>query len=598
MIKITIQSIIFSLFLLLAAGLSAQSIQDSPEITSLYTKGKRLLRQGDFYEAGQVFSELEGRFPNSKNLDLFVFHRAKAKYYFAEYDEAVAGFSFFIKRFTNSAYQAEGHFFLANTLYLKSDIDRAVKTYITAYKLSQSNSLDQLIESSLLAAFKNASSLSLTDADLEKLSQEKKCKLIKPLSQIYIDRGEIAKAEQILAACGQTLSENDRDQINNNNTNKQLEIAMVLPLSGELQSYGEDIYNGAVIAADLYRKESGKQLKIVPYDTKGDPIEAAQIIAQLSTSQTTDAVVGPLTSEEASVASAILNCGSLPMIIPAATEAGLTRLSESSFQLSPNIELESISLAEYAYNQLNADSVVIISSSITDHIRMTRAFENQFKRLGGTVVAVQYYRSRDKDFGTYIRDIKSILLGHPSDSTYYITEDGDTLDFELLAAYVDCIFMPGVPKQLKQLIPQMHFYNLNGFYLGTDGWGDRTIVKLGENVTKGAVFASPFLEGKLSEEFMTLAAAYDSRYGKRPQRLSALGFDAVRLLIQATSTGVNRDVIIENLQKVKNYIGASGKISYGNFRENIEMPLYIIQNEKANTLESLNDDSIENNIGE
>lgn len=579
--------IIFSLFLCITAGLSAKSIEDKPEIVSLYTKGKRYLRQGDFYEAGRVFSELEGRFPDSKNLDLFVFHRAKAKYYFAQYDEAVAGFSYFITQFSNSVYKADAYFFLANTLYLKSDVDRAVKAYINAYRYSTSKSFDQLVVASLQAAFQNASSLSLTEVDLEKLTQEKKCKLIKPLATVYKNRGEIEKAERILAVCGQTLSTADRREIADRQSNKPLEIAMVLPLSGEMQSYGEDIYNGAIIAADIYRKESGKQLKIVPYDTKGDPIEAAQIVSQLAMSQTTDAVIGPLTSEEASVSSAILNCSLLPMIVPAATEAGLTRLSSTSFQLSPNIELESIALAEYAFNQLNADSVVIISSTITDHIRMSRAFENHFKKLGGTVVAVEYYRSRDQDFGTYIRDIKSILLGHPSDSTYYITEDGDTLDFELLAAYVDCIFMPGVPKQLKQLVPQIHFYNLNGFYLGTDGWGDNSVYKLGENVTKGAIFASPFLEGKLSDEFMTLAAAYDSRYGKRPQRLAALGFDAVRLLTQVVASGISRDLIVEKLQLVKNYNGASGKISFCSYRENREMPLYKIQNKKAVSLESL-----------
>ncbi len=585
--------VIFSLLLIFAAELSAESIDDTPEIISLYTKGKRLLRQGDYYEAGQVFSELEGRFPDSKNLELFIFQRAKAKYYFAQYDEAVAGFTYFIKRYPNSVYKAEAYFFLANTLYLKSDIDRAVKTYITAYQFSTSESFDKLITASLRAAFKNASSISLTEVDLDKLSQEKKCTLIKPLADIYVNRGETAKAEKILSVCGQTLSSGDRQEIANRQKNKPLEIAMVLPMSGELQTYGEEIYNGAVIAADLYRKESGKQIKIVPYDTKGDPIEAAQIISQLSLSQSTDAVIGPLTSEEASVASAVLNCGSLPMIVPAATEAGLTRLSTSSFQLAPNIELESISLADYAYNQLNADSVVIISSSITDHIRMTRAFEKHFKELGGTVVAVEYYRSRDKDFGLYIRDIKSILLGHPTDSTFYITEDGDTLDFELLAAYVDCIFMPGVPKQLKQLVPQINFYNLNGFYLGTDGWGNHSVYKLGDKVTKGAVFASPFLEGKLSDEFMTLAAAYDSRFGKRPQRLAALGFDALRLLAQAAGSGISRNLIKENLLLVKNYNGASGKISFGNYRENREMPLYKIQNKKANSLESLKEEIIE-----
>ncbi len=65
--------VIFSLFLCLSAGVVAQSIDDTPEIQSLYSKGKRYLRQGDFYEAGQTFSELEGRFPDSKILTSLYF---------------------------------------------------------------------------------------------------------------------------------------------------------------------------------------------------------------------------------------------------------------------------------------------------------------------------------------------------------------------------------------------------------------------------------------------------------------------------------------------------------------------------------------------
>jgi len=76
-----------------------------------------------------------------------------------------------------------------------------------------------------------------------------------------------------------------------------LDIAVVLPLSGDLQAFGEDIYNGAVIAAEFYRLESGNKVNFTTYDTKGDPVNAAQIIRNLANSPV-DIVLGPLTSEE------------------------------------------------------------------------------------------------------------------------------------------------------------------------------------------------------------------------------------------------------------------------------------------------------------
>ncbi|HKK21019.1 MAG TPA: penicillin-binding protein activator, partial [candidate division Zixibacteria bacterium] len=360
-----------------------------------------------------------------------------------------------------------------------------------------------------------------------------------------------------------------------------LDIAMVLPLSGDLRSFGQEIYNGAVIGAQMYRDESGKEVNLETYDTQGDPIEAARIISELSKSVSTDAAIGPLTSEEAAVASATLACGTLPMVAPAATQAGLTSLSSTSFQMSPNIDLEAITLAEYAFNRLHADTAAVISSTSTDDIRMTRAFSDRFEALGGTVIAVEYYSVRDKDFGTYIRDIKGMILGATKDSTFYINADGDTLDVDVIPARIDCLFMPGNSRQLRQLIPQVNFYNLSGQYLGSDGWADDMIYRLGDDVTKQAVFASPFIEGENSEEYLKFSAAFDSRYGGQPQRLAALGYDAMRLVAQAAAAGGNgRDNIVAQLRKISNYAGASGVISFGENRENIEMPLYRIESAK------------------
>ncbi|UCE24022.1 MAG: penicillin-binding protein activator [Candidatus Zixiibacteriota bacterium] len=564
----------------LVCQVSAEDIDDSQEAVSLYARGKRLLREKSWFDAARVFQELEGRFPNSANIDLFIFNRAKARYYLGEYDAAAAGFNYFITRFPESSSLAHAYHFLGNATYLKGDVNRAVRAYLAAYELTGDAYLEELLVASLVGAFKGAASVSLGEVDFEQLPAAKACALIRPLSEIYLQRGEISRANGLLAVCGEQVDASDLTGDDARAANRELEIALVLPLSGELQSFGQEIYNGAVIATEVYRSETGRSVELASYDSRGEAVEAARIMTELAKSTSTDVVIGPLTSDEAMVSSAVLNCSSLPMIAPAATQAGLTRLSLTSYQLAPNIELEGITLAEYAVRKMQADSVAIISSTAADHLRMTRAFAERFKRLGGTVVAVEYYRPRDTDFGVYIRDIKAILLGQPEDSAFYINADGDTLAIDVVPAYIDCLFMPGDARQLRQLIPQVNFYNLNAFYLGSDGWGDDVVYKLGDDITKGAVFSSPFLEGRQSEQYMKLAAAYDSRYGSRPQRLSALGFDAANLVFSALSGNrATRDDISNGLRVVSNYEGASGMISFGEHRENIEMPLYRIEAE-------------------
>lgn len=568
-----------TLILFLATGsVTAELLNDDPVVVSLYAKGKRLLREGNFLNASRTFEELAGRFPDSPNIDLILFNKAKANYYFGDLDKAQAGFANFAGRFPGSSYYAHARYFQGNANYSKGNVSRAVRNYIEAYRATRDEQLESMISQAIVSAVDAAGQFGLGADDFVGLAEKKKCPLLKRITSSLVKQKNFVAAKRLAAICGDKILVDDALAVGQA---EQLTLAMVLPLSGELQQFGEEIYNGAVIAAQMYQAETGKLIELSPYDTKGDPINVARIIRELAETPL-DCVIGPLTSEEAAVAAATAACHDLPLIAPAATQAGLTLIGESAFQLSPNIELQGTQMAEYAVANLAADSAAIMTSSAADDLLRARAFAERFQELGGTIVAIEYYRSRDKDYGNYIRDLKAVLLGAHPDSVYFINEVGDTLDPDGLPAHIDCLYLPGRARQLKQLLPQINFYNLDAVYLGSDDWGDETILKLSEQVTRNGIFPSPFLQGEKTDEYLKLAVAYDRRYGKQPGRLSALGYDAVRLVTQAgLKGGVSRSLLIERLSEIDNYLGASGRISFGRHRENVAMPVYRIENGQA-----------------
>ena len=70
--------------------------------------------------------------------------------------------------------------------------------------------------------------------------------------------------------------------------------------------------------------------------------------------------------------------------------------------------------------------------------------------------------------------------------------------------------------------------------------------------------------------------------GKQPDRLANLGYDAARLAAMAISQGgYTRDSFVSKLMNIRYFEGSSGLISFGEMRENIQMPLYRIENEQA-----------------
>lgn len=555
----------------IVSPLSAETLDDDAEVVSSYARAKRLMGAGDWLEASRVLLELIGTHPSSPNIDLFIFNRAKAELYVGDFADAQAGFIHYLERFPSRRAAPHAHYFLGNTYYLQGQLDLAAREYITAYGLSNDPRLSRLCITSLREAIETATSATLTAADFDGIAKTRACALIDSLLPMLSTKSNQQSLRSLSDYCGRSYQ-----APGGRSSSRGLEIAMVLPLSGEYQSFGEEIYHGAVIAAEQYREQTGSEIRLVSYDTKGDPVSTARIIKELIDTPT-DAVVGPLTSEAAAVSSAVLSCGTLPLVAPAATQAGLTLLSESSFQLSPNIEMQGIRMAEYAVRELGADSAAVITPTGVDHLTMARAFERRFKELGGTIVAVEYYRPRDKDFGKQIRDLKAHMLGMHPDSTFFINELGDTLDADGLPVDLDCLFLPGDPSQLRQLLPQIDFYNLNAAYLGSDGWGDEDVFKLGDQVTKRAVFPSPFLTRRSSEAFVKFSAEYDRRYGERPQRLASLGFDAVTLIAEAARRGANdRSELVKELALTASYEGAAARVTFGAHRENIELPLYRI----------------------
>lgn len=551
-----------------------ESLDDLPEVVTEYAKGERLMRQGDFLEAARLFTQLAGSFPDSKNVDLFVFNRGKAKMYFGELGDALATFESFITRFPHSPYLAYAHFFRGNILYQRGQAQRAFEAYTEAYRLGADARLTRLALNSMVEMLDHARTVELGPSDFGAMTEKQRCDLSSKLADALIGRQNYRVANNLMAVCGRSLEVPGVDV--SDTLLGDLEIAMVLPFSGEYQPYGDEIYQGAVVAAEQFRQETGHQVTLAPYDSKGDPIDAARIVKELIHSAS-DAVIGPLTSEESATASATLACGTIPMITPAATQAGLTLLSESSFQLSPNIELQGVRAAEYAVINRGADSAAIITPTGNDQLRMARAFADRFRALGGTIVATEYYRPRDKDFGPHIRDIKAILLGgDPVDSTFYVNADGDTLDIEAVPVGIDCLYLPGLPDQLRLLLPQLNYFTVQAFYLGSDGWGDDAIYRLGDMVTKEAVFPSPFLEQRRGDVYYEFSNAYDARYGKKPSRLAGLGYDAARLVMKAAAGAGGRSGLVDNLRSVAGYQGASGTVTFGPNRENIELPLYQI----------------------
>jgi len=576
---------VFIVSLLVSLILSSAVRADNTE--NIFNRAYKLLEEGDYASARALFGDLVNTNPDHRDLPKFLFYRGKAGYYAGTYDYAVYDLKRLIKDYPLSSYVPYAHLFIGNAYYRQSHPVEAIASYIDAYTASKDSKLDDLLLSAIESAVADAPAVNLDNFRNADLTPDRRCTLFMTAARGLMKRGNYQTVRSLLTPC-KTLEAAELVTEAERMMKMNIEIGVVLPLSGDYQKFGEQILDGINLKAEQFTHETGTKLTPVLYDTRGSDIEAARIVKRLS-SLGTAASIGPLTSEATAIASAVLACGDMPLMIPAATQGGLTELSETSFQLQPNLDLQGIMMADLAAQKLMADTAAIITPTTPENIRMARAFSRRFKENGGTILGIEYFRSRDTDFGPYVRDLKSLVLGELLDSIIFVNETGDTIEAEEVPVWLDCIYIPASASQLRMLLPQINFYNLNTVYLGGDGWGSSTVYDLGESITKKCYFTSSVVDDNIGASAEKFTVDFDLRYGHQPGRLEALGYDAMALICEALKAGhFTRSQITRYISGIEKYDGVAGKVTFGKYRENIELPVYTIEDQVPRRVTAFN----------
>jgi branched-chain amino acid transport system substrate-binding protein len=534
-----------------------------------------LMNQGKFQEAEGIFSELLSTATNPELLHTYLFYKAKAEYYVGNIEKSFEDFKKLTSVYARSPYLPYAYFFMGNIQFRQADGASALDSYMESYSLSTDQELDYLLLEATEAALGSTTSSLAERINISAQPEKKRCALALAISRGLMTQGNFQAIDALLEYCPESEAEEVRAKANEM-LKKETEIGLALPLSGELQKYGESILDGALLAAQQYARETGRELRPTIYDTKGESVEAGRIVKKLMSSGAA-AAIGPLTSEETAVVSAVLSCSDLPLIAPAAGQGGLTELSSTCFQLQPPVDRQGVRMAEFAANKLGFDTAVIIAPTSADNMRMADAFAKEFQRLGGAVIAMEYFRPRETDFGELIGDIKALALGPAGDSAVYIAETGDTIETKEVPAVVECLYIPAEPSQLQQLLPQLNFYNLRAVYLGGEGWGDKSVAALGEDIYKECYFSSSRLDFKSAPGYGKFYSDFSKKYKRDPGYLEALGYDAMRLICQALKAdNYSRTEIVHYLSAIRDYRGLAGSVSFDDKRQNTAMPVYTI----------------------
>ena len=343
----------------------------------------------------------------------------------------------------------------------------------------------------------------------------------------------------ILAGCGNAADGNT------------VKIGGNFELTGNVATYGTSMNNGAQLAVEQKGKLLDKELKYVSYDNKSDKTEVASVAKKLA-SEKVVGVVGPATTGDASVSIPVNEQAKIPTVFPATTGDGVTlknaedasSVYEYIYRVCFSDSYQGVVGANFVHKKFGNAKVAILQDTGNDYSKgLADAFEKTYtdSKIGGTVVAREYYQSKDTDFQAVLTTLKS-------------------KDFDVL-------YVPGYYEEVGLIIKQAREMGVTQPIVGGDGLSSDKLAALAGNSSNlsNVYYTSHFSTLSDDADVQAFVKAYKEKYGTNPDTFAALSYDATQLLMKAIETAGSTDpqAITKALAATKDFDGVTGTFSMG-----------------------------------
>ncbi|MDR9432975.1 MAG: ABC transporter substrate-binding protein [Spiribacter sp.] len=301
-----------------------------------------------------------------------------------------------------------------------------------------------------------------------------------------------------------------------------LRVGALMPMTGDLQAYGESSRNGVELAIKEINAAGGvmgEPIALEVSDTQTQPQAGVDAAQRLVSVQNVSAIVGALSSGVTiPVASSVTSSEGVPQISNASTSPVMTELEDNDFlfRTTPSDAFQGTALASVAIEK-GIDSAAILYINNDYGEGLADAFTEAFIAAGGNVVGSAGYEPGQASYRgdlSAVADGRSplLLIGYP--------ENGQTI--------------------LRQALEGGHFSE----FMFTDGMKSPQIVEnLGAQYLNGS-FGTAAEARDDTDAAQHFRGAYEESYGELPPvPYIDTAYDAVYSIALAAVAGNSTDPV-------------------------------------------------------
>lgn len=349
---------------------------------------------------------------------------------------------------------------------------------------------------------------------------------------------------------------------------EKIRIGYYGALTGKQSTFGISSLGGLELAMVKINRAggiNGSKIELFHYDTKGSAELAKEAVEKLIVQDKVVAIIGENITARTLSGAEVAQRHKIPMITPTATHPKITKIGDYIFRACFIDSFQGEVVAKFAFGTLRYKRAAIFRESSSEYsVGLSQYFKEKFTQLGGTIVAEETYNTKDV---VYLSPLQKIQKAKP-----------------------DFIFVPGYYFDVAKIAFQSRDLGIRVPLIGGDGWDSPQLVSLSKSQINDSYFSSHFTETDPRPEVRQFINEYTDLFKFSPDAFSAAGYDAANMVFTAIREGesFNPKDIRDNLAKIKDFTGVTGKITINENRDAIKSaPVLQVLSGKFNYIQTI-----------
>ena len=289
-----------------------------------------------------------------------------------------------------------------------------------------------------------------------------------------------------------------------------LKIGVVLPFSGPMEPYGNQMLSGMKLALVDYKQIDPKiteKVKLFYGDDKGLTSEVTSQAKKLIQNNKVHVLLGSVSNTLSLELAKMASDYRKPMVSPIAEDSLITGKSEYVFSSALSTGSQGAVLATFAKRSLRKSrAVVVINEESGFEKTLSDAFQETFRAKGGTILTTISYND-ETALETTLSDIPRLRP--------------------------DIIFFPAPYQRARQFLYLASKGGIKTPVLGSNAWNSPNFLNSGDSYINGNYFFTQFAEDDPSPKVRTFSRKFQTAFKSPPTVHAALGYDAMSMILHA-----------------------------------------------------------------